>query len=167
MDEEAKTESADNVFSPQTHQKRVSVSNQNAIPPKASRIQKSQTVPVRSQSVTKKASKASKSPKVMRIRAQTVSPRPKNSGLSKKTMSVQEFKDVPLRQLFEDDDALKDNYDIAKKICKFYDGQFGDTDTVCMVAERGKQPAMSYWVKGEYVRKHRDIAGKHIIAWRR
>ena len=30
----------------------------------------------------------------------------------------------------------------------------------------GKQPAISYWVKGDYVRKHKDIAGKHILVYR-
>ena len=50
-------------------------------------------------------------------------------GVSKKTMSVNEFKDVPILKIFENDKSLSDNYDIAKKIAKFFDGQFGDTDT--------------------------------------
>lgn len=44
-------------------------------------------------------------------------------------MSVNEFKDVPILKIFEKDKSLSDNYDIAKKIAKFFDGQFGDTDT--------------------------------------
>jgi len=93
-------------------------------------------------------------------------PKPKNLGLSKKTLSVKEFNEVPIGKIFANDSSLKDNYDIARKICKFYDGQFGDTDTVCMVAESGKQPAISYWVKGDYVRKHKNIQGKHILVYR-
>eukprot|EP01083_Nonionella_stella_P260643 888414_1 len=93
-------------------------------------------------------------------------PRPKNKGLSKHIMSVKEFNKVPLKNLIIGDDGLKDNYDIAKKICKFFDSQFGDTDTVCVVAEKGKQPAISFYCKGNYVRKHKNIAGKHILIYR-
>eukprot|EP01084_Bolivina_argentea_P187827 323468_1 len=35
-----------------------------------------------------------------------------------------------------------------------------------MVAEKDKQPTISYWVKGEYVRKHSNIHGKHILVYR-
>ena len=55
----------------------------------------------------------------------------KSKGSSKKSrkkkMTPQEFKDVDLESLFFSDD---ENFDIAKKICEFYDEQFGDKDTV-------------------------------------
>mmetsp|Transcript_4538 Transcript_4538/g.7791 ORF Transcript_4538/g.7791 Transcript_4538/m.7791 type:complete len:123 (+) Transcript_4538:1-369(+) len=35
-----------------------------------------------------------------------------------------------------------------------------------MVAEAGKQPAISYWCKGDYVRKEKNILGKHILVYR-
>jgi len=92
--------------------------------------------------------------------------RPRNNGFSKKTMSVKEFKAVPLRDLVEGDESLRDNFDIARKIGLFFDGQFGDTDTVCMVSESGKMPAISYWVKGDYVRRDDDVAGKEVMVYR-
>ena len=103
----------------------------------------------------------------------------------KKQMSPQQFKDIDLESLFFSDD---DNFDIARKICEFYDEEFGDKDTVfslsytisicfyiiyitiyipsCMVADIGKKPAMSYWVSGEYVRRHDNIQNKRIIVYR-
>lgn len=45
----------------------------------------------------------------------------------KKKMTAQQFKDVDLESLFFSDD---DNFDIARKICEFYDEQFGDKDAV-------------------------------------
>ena len=85
---------------------------------------------------------------------------------NKKKLTVQEFKSVSLEDLIENDIDILDNYDIAKKICKFFDSQFDDTDTVCIVAEKDKQPTISYWVKGQYVRKHKNICGKHILVYR-
>lgn len=36
----------------------------------------------------------------------------------------------------------------------------------CMVADIGKKPAMSYWVSGDYVRRHDNIQNKRIIVYR-
>ena len=49
---------------------------------------------------------------------------------NKKKLTVDEFKSVSLEDLIENDVSRLDNYDIAKKICKFFDNQFEDRDTV-------------------------------------
>eukprot|EP01083_Nonionella_stella_P088613 247077_1 len=84
-----------------------------------------------------------------------------------KPMSVAQFKSIDIEQFVLNDDSLRDNYEIARKICKTFDKQFGDTDTVCLVAETGKQPQISYWCQGDYVRKDKNICnGKHILIYR-
>ena len=35
-----------------------------------------------------------------------------------------------------------------------------------MVSDKGKQPAIAYWCIGVYVRKHKDITGKHVLVYR-
>eukprot|EP01083_Nonionella_stella_P027564 75956_1 len=80
-----------------------------------------------------------------------------------KKMTAEAFLSVRLEDLFDEGD---ENYDIAKKICFYYDEQFGNKNTVCMVSDIGKKPAMSYWVDGDYVRKHDDIYGKRIIVYK-
>mmetsp|Transcript_71205 Transcript_71205/g.113194 ORF Transcript_71205/g.113194 Transcript_71205/m.113194 type:complete len:249 (+) Transcript_71205:55-801(+) len=86
-----------------------------------------------------------------------------NKAEANKTMTVEEFKSARLDVLFDDDD---DYFDIGKKICHFFDDKFGDTDTVCLVAATDQSPAISYWVRGQYVRKDLDIGGKHIMVYR-
>jgi len=98
--------------------------------------------------------------------SQPLKDKKKKKRKNKKKLTVEEFKAVSLEDLIENDVDILDNYDLAKKICKFFDSQFDDTDTVCMVAEKDKQPAISYWVKGSYVRKHKNICGKHILVYR-
>ena len=78
-------------------------------------------------------------------------------------MTTEEFMNVSLKDLFDEND---DNFDIAKKICLFYDEQFGNQDTVCMVSEIGKKPAMSYWVGEDFIRRHDDICKKRIVVYR-
>jgi len=59
-----------------------------------------------------------------------------------------------------------EDYDIAKRICKHFDSKLGDTDTVAIVAKKGKGPKLSYWSKGEFQRKHRDLKGKYVFVYR-
>eukprot|EP00483_Globobulimina_turgida_P003884 UN03892 len=35
-----------------------------------------------------------------------------------------------------------------------------------MVSDIGKKPAMSYWVAGDYIRRHDDIANKRVIVYK-
>eukprot|EP01084_Bolivina_argentea_P132317 233512_1 len=83
-----------------------------------------------------------------------------------KRMSSSEFGSVALAEIFENDNTLQDHFDIAKKICKYYDEQLDDRNTVCVVSEPGKQPAISYWVNGDYVRKESNIGGKDLLIYR-
>eukprot|EP01084_Bolivina_argentea_P130846 230999_1 len=84
-----------------------------------------------------------------------------------KKMSANEFKNINLYEIIGKNNNLNDNYEIAKDISKYFDNIFGDTDTVCLVSEIGKQPAISYWIKGQYVRKDRNILnGKYVLIYR-
>lgn len=83
----------------------------------------------------------------------------------RKKMTVEEFKTISLDDLVENG-ADRDHYELAKRICHFFDAQFGDTDTVCLVASKGMQPAISYWVKDGFVRKEKDLMGLHLLIYR-
>ena len=81
-------------------------------------------------------------------------------------MTVEEFVSIPLDDLVDPDIESLDHYAMAKRICHFFDAQFGDTDTVCLVAESGKQPAFSYWVRDRFVRKQTHLFGRHVLIYR-
>ncbi len=55
---------------------------------------------------------------------------------------------------------------MCQKICRYYDDKFGNTDTVCMISDIGKKPAMSYWIADEYIRRHENIQNKRIIVYK-
>jgi len=59
-----------------------------------------------------------------------------------------------------------DDFDIAKNICKHFDDKFGDTDTVAIVATKGKGPKLSYWSKANYQRKSKNLLGKYVFVYR-
>merc|ERR1712228_665992 len=84
-----------------------------------------------------------------------------NDNNQKKKMTTEEFMNVSLKDLFDEND---DNFEIAKAICSFYDEKFGNDDTVAMVSEIGKKPAMSYWVSDDFIRRHDDICKKRIVS---
>ena len=89
---------------------------------------------------------------------------------SKKGLSVQEFKSIDLMDILDENDCNNDHYLIAKRICGYFDLQFGDKDTVCLVSSMNKQPAISYWMNGDYVRKDRNVLingdKKYILIYR-
>jgi len=87
----------------------------------------------------------------------------KSRNPSETKMSVNEFKTISLKSCF----GNGDNFDIAKRICKFYDDIFGDTDTVCLVSAVDLKPSHSLSVEGAYKRSeclHRE--GKYILVFR-
>eukprot|EP01083_Nonionella_stella_P071919 193515_1 len=82
---------------------------------------------------------------------------------SESVMSVAEFKSISLRDYI----GKGDNFDIAKRICKFYDELFNDTDTVCLVANVGLKPDHSFAVEGQYKRKETFTReGKYVFVYR-
>eukprot|EP00483_Globobulimina_turgida_P006541 UN06551 len=72
-------------------------------------------------------------------------------------MSVDEFKSIHLLDIMHGNEECDDNYLIGKHIAKYFDDKFEDTDTVCLVSEMHKQPAISYWIKGECVRRDKNV----------
>merc|ERR1712087_776788 len=85
-------------------------------------------------------------------------PRNERKRRRKKKMSEDEFRKEPLERFI-----IGEHYDIAKSICRHFDNKLGDTDTVAIVARKGRGPKLSYWSKGEYQRKHRDLNGKYVF----
>ena len=82
---------------------------------------------------------------------------------SESVMSVDEFKSISLKSCL----GKGDNFDIAKRICKFYDNLFNDTDTVALVSNIDLKPSYSVTMEGNYKRIEtykRD--GKYIIVYR-
>eukprot|EP01084_Bolivina_argentea_P048606 89522_1 len=87
-----------------------------------------------------------------------------------KSMSVEQFESMDLTDIFVDGfktEELNDNFSIAKKIAQYFDARFDDTDTVCLVCDNNKQPAISYWIKGQYERKDENVLNnKYILVYR-
>mmetsp|Transcript_47851 Transcript_47851/g.79381 ORF Transcript_47851/g.79381 Transcript_47851/m.79381 type:complete len:211 (-) Transcript_47851:275-907(-) len=78
-------------------------------------------------------------------------------------VTAEQFKELDISHLVDEDD---DNFDIAAQVCKYFDDKFGDKDTVALVADTGKFPAISYWLSGDYVRKHENLNGKHVLVYK-
>mmetsp|Transcript_14713 Transcript_14713/g.22132 ORF Transcript_14713/g.22132 Transcript_14713/m.22132 type:complete len:230 (-) Transcript_14713:162-851(-) len=88
---------------------------------------------------------------------------PTSKASGNKKITADEFKKFDISHLVNSDD---DNFDIAKRICMFFDDKFGDKNTVALVAETGKFPAISYWLSGDYLRKHENMNGKHVMVYK-
>ena len=87
-----------------------------------------------------------------------------NKSKKKKKFTLKEFMSVDLERFVKSADF--DNFDIAKSICKYYDLKCGDTDTVTIVADRGRGPNTAYWSKGDYNRVNKNCLGKYIMIYR-
>ena len=62
---------------------------------------------------------------------------------------------------------LSDSVCSAKRICKFYDDIFGDTDTVCLVSAVDLKPSHSLSIEGAYKRSESlKKEGKYILVFR-
>merc|ERR1712154_22023 len=84
-------------------------------------------------------------------------------GKKKNKMTENEFAEESLEEFVISDG---DDFDIAKRICKYFDKIFGDTDTVAIVANKGKGPKLSYWSKANYQRKDKNLNGKYVFVYR-
>lgn len=78
-------------------------------------------------------------------------------------MTEDEFSEESLEEFIK---SGGDDFDIAKRICKWFDKKFGDTDTVAIVADKGKGPKLSYWSKANYQRKDKNLSGKYVFVYR-
>merc|ERR1712019_158835 len=77
--------------------------------------------------------------------------------------SVKEFKNTSLRSCL----GKGDNFDIAKRICKLYDGYFNDTDTVCLVSNAEITPKYAISLEGAYKRTQKyPKEGKFVLVYR-
>ena len=82
---------------------------------------------------------------------------------SESVMSVEEFKSISLKSCL----GKGDNFDIAKRICKFYDQLFNDTDTVALVSNIDLKPSYSVTMESNYKRiESYKREGKYIIVYR-
>ena len=82
---------------------------------------------------------------------------------SESVMSIEEFKSISLKSCL----GKGDNFDIAKRICKFYDQLFNDTDTVALVSNIDLKPSYSVTMESNYKRiESYKREGKYIIVYR-
>eukprot|EP00483_Globobulimina_turgida_P000641 UN00641 len=78
--------------------------------------------------------------------------------------SEDQFKKLKISHLI---DKKKKNYDIAKKICEFYDDLYNDTDTVCIITDTQlAHPAVGAWAKGNFQRMEKNMNGKYLFIYR-
>ena len=76
----------------------------------------------------------------------------------------EQFKKLKISQFV---DKKKNNYDIAKAICQFYDDLYNDTDTVCIITDTElAHPAVGAWAKGNYQRMEKNMNGKYLFIYR-
>eukprot|EP00484_Ammonia_sp_Unknown_P028628 CAMPEP_0197038080 /NCGR_PEP_ID=MMETSP1384-20130603/15111_1 /TAXON_ID=29189 /ORGANISM="Ammonia sp." /LENGTH=196 /DNA_ID=CAMNT_0042468473 /DNA_START=65 /DNA_END=652 /DNA_ORIENTATION=+ len=76
----------------------------------------------------------------------------------------EQFKKLKISHLI---DAKKNNYDIAKAVCAFYDDLYNDTDTVCIITDtKLAHPAVGAWAKGDFQRMEKDMEGKYLFVYR-
>merc|ERR1712228_68468 len=82
---------------------------------------------------------------------------------SNQTMSVKEFKSISLKSCL----GKGDNFDIAKRISKFYDDLFNDTDTVCLVSNSEIEPKYAISAESGYKRTESyGKEGKFVLVYR-
>ena len=82
---------------------------------------------------------------------------------SESVMSVDEFKSISLKSCL----GKGDNFDLAKRICKFYDQLFNDTDTVALVSNIDLKPLYSISIEGNYKRiENYKREGKYVLVYR-
>eukprot|EP00485_Elphidium_margaritaceum_P002678 CAMPEP_0202698664 /NCGR_PEP_ID=MMETSP1385-20130828/11913_1 /ASSEMBLY_ACC=CAM_ASM_000861 /TAXON_ID=933848 /ORGANISM="Elphidium margaritaceum" /LENGTH=185 /DNA_ID=CAMNT_0049355427 /DNA_START=97 /DNA_END=654 /DNA_ORIENTATION=- len=83
---------------------------------------------------------------------------------AKEGPNEEQFKQLKISHLV---DKKKNNYDIAKAICGFYDELYGDTDTVCIITDEEKaHPAVGAWAKGNFQRMEKNMNGKYLFLYR-
>merc|ERR1712032_1054315 len=70
-------------------------------------------------------------------------------------------------QFFEDDKRKNDNFEVARRICKYFDHLFGDKDTVCLVADTDAKVKYCICAQESYQRaKKLGRRGKFILIYR-
>lgn len=78
--------------------------------------------------------------------------------------SEAQFKKLKISNLV---DKKKNNYEIAKAICAFYDDLYSDTDTVCIITDTElAHPAVGAWAKGDFQRMEKNMNGKYLFIYR-
>eukprot|EP01083_Nonionella_stella_P168332 568005_1 len=111
--------------------------------------------------------KPAQKPQVLAETRRKLSDRKMKMMMKKRAVSVKEFKSVNLLDVLPSRESNR-NYEMAKCIAKHFDVMFGDTDTVCIVSGADKEPDLSYWLKGDFIRKTQNVGmdNKTICVYR-